>query len=332
MLNSFSEKLKALQRFDDSVATQVLKFQLEHNPWFGRFANALNFEWKRQTVDLWPYMPIDAFKRIQGFRCMDEQKTDQFFLSSGTGHAARAQHYIRDLRLYEVLSLATFERLYPLEKHVVLAYLPGYADNPHSSLIHMLKTIIESDSSKMSAFLSLENPQPTHAFIQHIIAMGKRIVLFGAAFGLVELAEKQSLRIPANSIIIETGGMKTYRKAMSRKQIKQCLTQGFGLPMHHIHSEFGMCELLSQAYEQGDGWYKCPPWMHVLVKQEEKPLSGRIFNQEGQLYVIDLANVYSCSFIQTQDRAIQKEDGSFQVLGRMETAPLRGCNFLMEQE
>jgi hypothetical protein len=332
MLHSFSEKLRELKEFDNSLASQVLKFQLEHNPWYARFAQALNFEWKNQPIDHWPFIPIDAFKRITGFRCMDQESIDHFFLSSGTGNAQRAKHHIRDLTLYEKLSLSVFEHLYPLQSHAVLAYLPGYAENTHSSLIHMLKTIIEADESGLSGFLNLENPQPSEDWIHNIMAAGKRIVLFGAAFGLVDLAEQQALLLPANSIIVETGGMKTYRKSMSREQIKESLSKGLVIPENQIHSEFGMCELLSQAYEQGDGWYQCPPWMTVLVKREEKPLSKRVFETEGQLHVIDLANVYSCSFVQTMDRAIQREDGAFKVLGRIESAPLRGCNFLMEDE
>lgn len=317
-------------------ALAVIVQQFEHNPWFRRFAQELNFS--KDTFEKtpwwnWPYIPIEAFKDIDGFRTIDNEKVERIFLSSGTNALGkRAKHYVRELGLYKETALKYFHSLYPQDEFTVLAYLPAYSDNPQSSLLSMVYFIIESDQSRLSRFIDVEKPSIPSDLMDHIIAANKRILLFGAAFGLVEWVEKNPPKLPEKSIIMETGGMKTFRKEMSRTQIKKVLSEGFGIQTTSIHSEYGMCELLSQAYEQGDGWYRCAEGMHVFAKDENEPFSNPVYEKEAQLYVIDLANKHSCSFIQLQDRGIVRNDGSFQVLGRLKSSDLRGCNFLMEQE
>jgi hypothetical protein len=323
-----------MKNFDSKKVFSIFQRQIKHNPWYGRFADELNFIGVREDLKYWelPYISVDAFKKIDGFRCMDCQKIEAKFLSSGTGNSAqRAKHYIRDLSLYKNHSLETFYHYYPKESFAVFAFLPAYSDNPNSSLVQMLQFIIDDDDTGLSAFLDLKNPTIPSESLAKIKNLNKRIVLFGAAFGLVDIAEKGEFILPADSLIIETGGMKTHRKEMTRDQIKEVLASGFGIKRSNIHSEYGMCELLSQAYETGDGWYSCPPTMKVFARPFNKPFSEPLVNEVGQLYVIDLVNEHSCSFIQLKDQGVVDNQGRFQVLGRVPTSELRGCNYLMEQ-
>lgn len=310
--------------------------QTKHNPWYGRFAAELGFDaYSAQLTDWWnwPFIPINIFKEVDGFRCIDQKNTDMIFYSSGTSATSnRAKHYVRDITLYEKASLSHFSSLYPLEEFTILAYLPAYSDNPNSSLLKMVEFIVRADQSHLSRFLDINNPQIDDSLIQQINTQSKKILLFGAAFGLVDWVERSAPRLPEGSIIMETGGMKTFRKEMTRSQIKKVLSEGFGISEDSIHSEFGMCELLSQAYEHGDGWYRAGPDMFVFAKKEGQPFSVPVYGEEAQLYVIDLINEHSCSFIQLQDRGIVLKDGRFQVLGRLNASDMRGCNFLMEQD
>lgn len=324
-----------MSNFDFQKAIRILEWQVKHNQWFGRFAQALNFQLnpKKSAYWEWPYISVDAFKKIDGFYCDHEiNKPDAIFMSSGTANNAdRAKHYVLDLKVYKEYALAAFYQKYPKSSYAVFAFLPAYSDNPNSSLVQMLQFIIEEDESGLSGFLDLENPQIPQKIMGKVSSQNKRIILFGAAFGLVDIAEKGQFRLPKTSLIIETGGMKTHRKEMSRTQIKEVLASGFGIPITNIHSEYGMCELLSQAYEHGDGWYECPPWMKIFARPINQPFAEPLINEIGQLYVIDLANEHSCAFLQLNDQGIVNEEGKFQVLGRIPHAALRGCNYLLEQ-
>ncbi|MEX2364866.1 MAG: hypothetical protein WD597_14635, partial [Balneolaceae bacterium] len=220
---------------------------------------------------------------------------------------------------------------YDLDDYVIWAYTPGYQENSNSSLIWMLNTLIERDYSGMSRFLELNQPLDEKE-IQKIQKSGKKLLLFGAAFGLLDILERRSIQLPKDSIILETGGMKTHRREINRQQLHQLLSDGFGLPPSQIHSEYGMTELLSQAYSLGDEWFQCVPWMNVSIRDPENPMREMTAGEEGLIGIIDLANIYSCSFILTGDKGVQNESGDFQVLGRWNPQNLRGCNFLIEQD
>ncbi|MFW6157622.1 MAG: hypothetical protein ACOC4S_02145, partial [Balneolaceae bacterium] len=158
------------------------------------------------------------------------------------------------------------------------------------------------------------------------------LILFGAAFGLVQLAERHPQELPGRSIIIETGGMKTHRREMTRRAMHQNLAKGFGTSVKQIHSEYGMTELLSQAYATGGAWFQPVPWMRVRIYNPENPLEPLPAGQEGLIGIIDLANVHSCSFLLTGDRGVLGKKGRFKVLGRWNPKDLRGCNFLVEED
>jgi hypothetical protein len=223
------------------------------------------------------------------------------------------------------------QQFYDLDDYVIWAYTPGYNANPHSSLIWMLNTLIEREASGLSKFLELGQPLD-ESELDEVQNSGKKLMLFGAAFGLMDIIEKFSVQLPEDTVILETGGMKTHRREITKEQLHKQLAEGFGLPQSQIHSEYGMTELLSQAYAQGSLWFKCVPWMMVSNRDPKSPMKEMPVGEEGLIGVIDLANLYSCSFILTGDKGIQRKDGAFQVLGRWNPQNLRGCNFLIDQD
>ena len=331
--------LSADQIFDTSVdfekkALQIFEFQREKNEVYRRFCDALGIRAVDSLQDI-PLLPIKAFKDAQIITPADDPKhkiqSSKFFQSSGTSGMSRSRHFILEPGIYRQSVLQGMQNFYELDEFVIWAYTPGYADNPHSSLIEMLKILIEEEPSGRSRFLELDKPLEEEEIAQ-IQSFGKKLMLFGAAFGLLDLVSKGKIELPEDSIIIETGGMKTHRREISREELHLKLSNGFGLPKQQIHSEYGMAELLSQAYSLGDEWFRCVPWMKVSIRNPEDPMEEVHHGEEGLIGIADLANIYSCSFILTGDKGTQREDGAFQVLGRWNPQDLRGCNFLIDQD
>ncbi len=340
------------QPFEEKVL-HVFEYQLEHNPVYRRYCEALfchselvsesqQEAVKRQEilkqvqdynkVDLSkiPLLPIRAFKDAE-VTTQPGEEHELVFQSSGTSGMERSVHKVYRQEFYRQSLLNGFHHFYEPDDAVILAYTPGYAENPQSSLIWMLKELIGQDASGQSRFLSLDEPlkQPE---VDAISESGRQLILFGAAFGLVDLAENSSVSLPANSIVIETGGMKTHRREMGREELHRKLAKEFDLPVERVHSEYGMAELLSQAYATGSPWFRTPPWMQVTVRDPDDPRKIQPPFREGLIGVIDLANFYSCSFLLTGDRGMADRDGRFQVLGRWNPKDLRGCNFLIEED
>lgn len=317
----------------EEKARQVFEFQLEQNPVYRRYCMALDPEIlkrRRKDPETIPLLPIKAFKDAE-VTTHSPAETDLIFKSSGTSDMKRSVHHVADAGLYEKSLLKGFSRFYHLDQTVIWAYTPGYTENPHSSLIYMIRTLIDRDSSGLSRFLPLDEPLGEGA-IQRVVKAGKKLILFGAAFGLLDLIERERTPLPSNSIIIETGGMKTHRREISRDQLHQRLAHGFGLDASRVHSEYGMAELLSQAYASGGKWFKTVPWMRVSIRNPENPAEVLPPYKEGLIGIMDLANVYSCSFILTGDKGMMDKKGRFQVLGRWNPKDLRGCNFLIEED
>ena len=312
-------------------AKTVFEYQFQNNPIYRRFCEAL--EVGPDTIinveDI-PLMPIKAFKEAN-MSCRPNENPDLIFKSSGTGDMQRSTHRVKDAELYRQSVLKGFRQFYDLDRAVVLVYTPGYAENEHSSLIWMANELIKTDKIKKSRFLPLNEPM-SQAEIDDIAASGRRLILFGAAFGLIDLVEKSSVTLPSNSFVIETGGMKTHRREMNRYEMHQKLGEGFGLDISRIHSEYGMCEMLSQAYATGGQWFRSVPWMQVSIQHPDNPQSRASLFKEGRIGVIDLANVHSCSFLLTGDRGVKNEEGRFKVLGRWHPKNLRGCNFLIDED
>lgn len=326
----FDERLSFEQK-----ALQVFEHQRLNNPVYKRFCDALNIKDPAVLSDI-PLLPIQAFKdakvtTILNNSTLNTEHSTLIFQSSGTSRMARSRHYIQDPELYRKSILKGMQKFYDLEEYVIWAYTPGYNSNPQSSLIWMLKTLIEKEESGLSKFLELGKPMSKSELLE-VQRSGKKLMLFGAAFGLLDILEKNPVRLPEDSVILETGGMKTHRREITKEQLHVKLAEGFGLAETQIHSEYGMTELLSQAYTHGSLWFKSVPWMRVSIRDPKDPIKERPLGEEGLIGVVDLVNLNSCSFILTGDKGIQREDGAFQVLGRWNPQNLRGCNFLIEQD
>ncbi len=316
--------------FEEKVF-QIFEFQKKSNPVYGDFCKALGVN-KIQSIQDIPLLPIQAFKDVELVSLENEmQNPELIFKSSGTSGMKRSKHFVTKPELYRQSVFNGMNHFYSLDECVILAYTPGYNSNPDSSLIWMLNELIKRDESGLSGFLELEKPLEQER-VQNIQASGKKVILFGAAFGLLDLIEFGKTELPENSLIIETGGMKTYRREMTRADLHIKLARGFGISEANIHSEYGMTELLSQAYSQGDEWFECVPWMSVSIRNPNNPMEEMAKGEEGLIGIIDLANIYSCSFILTGDKGVQSEEERFQVLGRWNPQNLRGCNFLIDED
>lgn len=310
--------------FEEKVQ-QVYEYQSENNPVYRRYCEALD------NIEAIPLLPIKAFKEAAVTAHPNKEDTELVFKSSGTSDMQRSIHKVHDPELYDQSLLKGFRHFYNLENAVIWGYTPGYADNPHSSLIYMIQKLINQDESGLSRFLPLDKPLQADD-IKEVKQSGKQLILFGAAFGLLDLLELDVPSIPSNSVIIETGGMKTHKREISRKELHRKLSRGFGLDQSRIHSEYGMAELLSQAYATGGKWFKTVPWMQVSIRNPDNPFEEFSAYKEGLIAVIDLANVHSCSFLLTRDKGVMDPKGRFQVLGRWNPKDLRGCNFLIEED
>lgn len=324
--------------FSDEVAfaekaRQVFEYQYKTNAVYRRFCDALDPEILTQDqdeTDSIPLLPIKAFKDAE-VTSKPEAEPDLTFKSSGTSGMSRSVHHVADASIYDRSILKGFEQFYNLDKAVIWGYTPGYADNPESSLIYMIRKLIEQDNSGMSRFLPLDEPLDAGA-IKEVQQSGRQLILFGAAFGLLDLLERKKITLPSNSIVIETGGMKTHRRQITKEELHRRLAEGFGLDGSRIHSEYGMAELLSQAYATGGQWFRTVPWMQVSIRNPENPAEVLPPHNEGLIGVIDLANVHSCSFLLTGDKGVSDKRGRFKVLGRWNPKDLRGCNFLIEED
>jgi len=270
-----------------------------------------------------PFLPISFFKRntIGVFNAPPEA----IFLSSGTTGTERSQHHVADLALYEKSLHTTFNQFFGNEKDLcILALLPSYLERSNSSLVYMTRALMKKSGHADNGFY-LDRLTKLSKVLKKNSEKGIKTLLIGVTFALLDLAEKhpQQLR---NCTIMETGGMKGRRREMPREEVHGILKKAFGLDK--IASEYGMTELLSQAYSLGDGVFTTPPWMRVYVRETTDPLSVSE-RGKGALNVVDLANIHSCPFIATQDLGHIHQDHSFEVLGRMDDAEVRGCNLMV---
>jgi hypothetical protein len=248
------------------------------------------------------------------------------FSSSGTTGQITSKHYIADIQLYEQSYTKGFHHFYgDVGQYCILALLPSYIERSGSSLIYMVNDLIEKSKHPQSGFY-LNEIDSLIDTLTALDAKGKKVLLIGVSFALLDLVEKYQLQLK-NTIVMETGGMKGRRKELIRKELHEHLMKGFGVET--IHSEYGMTELLSQAYSNGNGIFKTPPWMKFMIRDTEDPLSFLPFGKTGGINVIDLANINSCSFIATQDLGKKYEDESFEILGRFDHSDVRGCNLMV---
>lgn len=304
----------------------MFRFQYEHNMVYQQFCNHLNIQVENVSLleDI-PFLPISFFKT-------HKVKTSTFkeeiiFTSSGTTGKSTSKHFVKDIALYEKSFETCFELFYGKpEKYCILGLLPSYLERDGSSLIYMTQKLIEKSNHPKSGFY-LHNIDELAEVLILLEKQQQPTLLIGVSYALLNLFEKHQMQLN-HTIIMETGGMKGKRKELTREELHEFINQSSGVKQ--VHSEYGMTELLSQAYAKKNGIYSTPPWMKILIKDINDPFETLCFNKTGAINVIDLANKYSCSFIATHDLGRLHSTGNFEVLGRFDNSDIRGCNLLVD--
>jgi phenylacetate-coenzyme A ligase PaaK-like adenylate-forming protein len=317
------------------LALQVFRYQASHNAVYREFLHHLRRDpAKINRLEEIPFLPIEFFKQ---HRVMStDNDPEVIFESSGTTGQTPSRHYVADTRLYQQISEQIFRQYYgsPTDYHV-LALLPSYLERKNASLVYMVQHFIGLGNSPWSGFF-LQNTEELLAILKRISQSPhrdqKKVLLMGVTFALLDLAENSQnwsfLRDLPGLVVMETGGMKGRREELLREEVHQILTGAFGI--EKIHSEYGMTELLSQAYSQGDGIFQQPPTMRILLRDVNDPFSINPHLRSGGINVIDLANIDSCSFIETKDiGSLTGQAGEFRVLGRFDNSDIRGCNLMV---
>lgn len=326
--NSFKERIFTSSASEtETLALEVFHFQAANCEVYKTYLQYLDINLGQiKSVHDIPYLPIAFFK--DAVVKSGQWREEKLFESSGTTQQiVKSHHYVKDVGFYDKVCLNIFESVYgPIENCHILGLLPSYLEREGSSLVHMVHMLINRSGSDDSGFY-LYN----HASLkQKLLSLkdqknGKKVVLIGVTFALLDFAEQFSMDL-SQVVVMETGGMKGRRHEMTRAEVHDFLKSKWGL--QKIHSEYGMTELLSQAYSLGDGKYVAPPWMRISTREINDPFgdSGR---RPGIMKVMDLANIDTCSFIETQDLGIASQDGSFEVLGRADNSEMRGCSLMV---
>jgi len=313
------------QKQFEKIALKVFRFQYENNLVYREFCDFLKTDVQCvKTIQQVPFLPIQFFKSHQVVSNSDPIQT--IFSSSGTTGMITSKHLVTDVTLYEESYRKGFSEFYGnIENYVVLALLPSYLERDGSSLIYMVEDLIKLSNHPESGFY-LHNHEDLIKKLIELENAGQNVILIGVTYALLDLIEKEKFQLQ-NTIIMETGGMKGKRKEMIREELHEQLCNGFGVSA--IHSEYGMTELLSQAYSLGNGVFECPSWMQILIRDTEDALTYIPQGKTGGINVIDLANINSCSFIATQDLGKKYSNNSFEVLGRFDNSDIRGCNLMV---
>lgn len=310
--------------FNDACL-DVFKLQSQTIPVYTAFLNGLKIftEEINHYKDI-PFLPVSFFKTHPIIE--DKTFADIVFSSSGTTGEFTSKHFVYDVKIYEKSYLQGFEHFYgKITDTCILALLPNYLEREGSSLIYMVEDLIKKSKHPKSGFF-LYNHEELFNILNDLKSKKQPTVLIGVTYALLDFIEAYQLDFP-ELVVMETGGMKGKRKEMIREELHEILCRGFGVAK--IHSEYGMTELLSQAYSKGEGIFECPPWMKILIRDTNDPLTLLNNQKAGGINVIDLANIHSCSFIATQDLGKTYNDGSFEVLGRFDNSDIRGCNLMV---
>ncbi|MEL6813029.1 MAG: acyl transferase [Bacteroidota bacterium] len=323
MLTTSIFNISSPQAFE-TAALDAFRYQYAHGTIYRKFCQLLKVDPNsvKRITDI-PFLPIEFFKSE---RIISSGRNSEItFTSSGTTSSITSKHHVASLDLYRQSFRRGFHLYYgPPEDWTILALLPSYLEREGSSLIYMVDTLIKDSGNTASGFY-LNNLQDLIKTLEHLDKKGKPVLLLGVSYALLDLVEARTFNLK-NTTIMETGGMKGRRKEMIRTELHTVLKKGFGVS--EIHSEYGMTELLSQAYSKGNGIFACPSWMQVLTRDTEDPFTY-VEGKTGGINVIDLANWYSCSFIATQDLGKKHTDGNFEILGRFDTSDIRGCNLMV---
>jgi hypothetical protein len=312
------------------MALETFQFQYRHNPVYQQYCNLVHCDAAAvNTLEQVPFLPISFFKT-------HIVKTGSFeaelcFESSGTTKTIPSRHYVKDAALYRQSFETAFEKFYGQPHNwCIIGLLPSYIENGNSSLVYMVDQLIKKSSHPLSNFYLYDTVQ-LHNILMHNEILRQPTLLIGVTYALLDFAAAYPMQL-RHTTVMETGGMKGRKEELTRMQVHEALQKQLGLPV--IHAEYGMTELLSQAYSKGNGFFHCPPWMKILLRSDDDPFlvtlppAKKDAAKDGLINVIDLANIHSCSFIATDDRGRLFPGGTFEVLGRADNSEIRGCSLL----
>ena len=324
---SFGSKLYTVNdlSFTD-IALELFQFQAVYNPVYKRFIETLSISVEEiKTLEQIPFLPISFFKTFT--LKSGDWTTDTVFTSSGTTHQVVSQHAVPSLQFYLDNAQRSFEYFFgPITDYHFLALLPSYLERQGSSLVTMMDYFITLSNSKHSSFY-LHDYERLVKKLQELKTDRRKTILWGVSFALLDLAEQYPLDL-SHCLVFETGGMKGKRKEITRFELKSILEEK--LHVNSLFSEYGMTELLSQAYSKGNHQFRCPPWMKIICRELTDPFEKGLLYETGGINVIDLANWQTVSFIETEDLGKAYPNGSFEVLGRLDNSDVRGCNLMIQ--
>ncbi len=310
----------------NKAALELFYFQFENNVVYKKYCNYINIDpLQIKSLEMIPFLPISLFKT-------HKIKTTNFraklkFSSSGTSSSTKSIHYVKEIDIYKKSFLKTFIKFYGnINEYRILALLPSYLERDNSSLVYMVNDLIKKSGYKESGFF-LNNLEELNNTLNELAITKQKVILMGVSFGLLDFIDSFKPKKNPKLIVMETGGMKGRRKELIREELHQLLCNSFQTKT--IHSEYGMTELLSQAYSKGNGIFYCPSWMKVMIRKIDDPFSYTKIGKTGGINIIDLANIYSCAFIQTDDLGRYANERGFEVLGRFDSSEARGCNLLI---
>lgn len=313
----------------DQLAIDVFHFQYKHNEFYRAYCDSITTKKNDVTkISDIPFLPIQFFKTQNITSTSFSPET--VFESSGTTGAVKSRHLIKNLKIYEESFLKNFELFYGSpDKFCIIGLLPSYLERDNSSLVYMVKKLIQNSRHPQSDFY-LSDIEKLHQTLLQNEQDQQKTMLIGVSFALLDFAERYPIQLE-HTIIMETGGMKGRKKEIIRSQLHEILKNNWGVDA--IHSEYGMTELLSQAYSKKDGLFCAPPWMKLMIRAEDDPfeVSSANINKtiSGAVNIIDLANIYSCSFIATDDTGKLYPNGNFEITGRLDNSDIRGCSLMV---
>ncbi|QEH41473.1 acyl transferase [Chitinophaga sp. XS-30] len=326
MNDSFAARILSVKGdLPENLVLELFRFQYLTNALYRAYVDALKVDPASvQSVSRIPFLPIQFFKTHRVI--CGEFEPEAVFESSGTTGTVNSRHLVKDTAIYTHSFMAAFRLFYgDVRDYVVLGLLPSYLERQSSSLVYMVQEMIRRSGHPESGFYLYEH-EKLAATLQELEARGQKVLLIGVTFALLDFAESHPLQL-RHTVVMETGGMKGRREEWTRAELHAYLSARLGVPA--IHAEYGMTELLSQAYSKAHGIFYCPPWMKVLLRDENDPFQLYTRNASGVINIIDMANIYSCAFIATDDIGRIHADGGFEVLGRLDSSALRGCSLMI---
>lgn len=324
MNKTFVNNIFSIPAFDEAMALQLFKYQYQNNRVYNQWCSLLNVNPDAvSSIRQIPFLPISFFKTHQVIT--GSWQPQMSFTSSGTTQTINSHHYIRHIGIYQQSFTKAFTRFYgDIKDWCIIGLLPAYLERNNSSLVYMVNDLIDASAHPLSGFY-LYDFEKLHHTLQHLEQTVQKTLLIGVTFALLDFAAQFPMQLQ-HTAVMETGGMKGRKRELTRQEVHAILKEQLGVAS--VHSEYGMTELLSQAYSRAAGLFQCPPWLKILVRDEEDPLKVSSAGR-GILNIIDLANIESCAFIATDDAGIVHENGTFEVWGRVDNSDIRGCSLLV---